>query len=63
MTLGEWVDNEGLKFLILACIGLGGALSRSLLQRIDELGRKVDQLHDDMIRVKTRLGVKPHEAD
>jgi hypothetical protein len=63
MSLIEWINAEGLKVLILACIGMGGTLARSLLQRMDQLAQKVDQLHDDMIRVKTRLGVKPHEAD
>lgn len=62
MTVADWVDAEGIKFLVMAAIGMGGLLARQLLVRLDTIGRKVDDLHDDMIRVKHQLRIKNGDA-
>ena len=53
----EWVDQEGIKYLVAAVIGLGALLAKQVIGRLDRLATKVDDLHDDMIRVKHSLGI------
>jgi uncharacterized protein YxjI len=59
----EWVDAEGIKFLVMAAIGMGSLLAHQLLKRLDAIGEKVDDLHDDMIRVKQTLHIKSAKGD
>lgn len=57
MTINEWMHAEGVSYLVIAVISLCAYIGRMLVGRVDKLTHKVDQLHDDMLRVKTRLGV------
>lgn len=53
----EWIDAEGIKYLVGAVLAAGGLLGSRLLNQLDRLTGKVDELHGDMIRVKDRLGI------
>lgn len=55
--VNEWLDAEGIKYLVLAVIGLGGVIGRILLGRLDDMASRLETLHDDMVRVKTKLGI------
>lgn len=54
----DWIDQEGIKFLIGAVLAAGGLLGARLLRQLDTLTDKVNELHDDMIRVKHSLGIR-----
>ena len=60
--VSDWLDLEGTKYLVLAVIGLGGVIGKILVGKLDLLGDKVDKLHDDMVRVKMKLGLG-HNGD
>lgn len=59
----DWIDQEGIKFLVGAVLAAGGVLGGRLLKQLDRLSAKVDELHDDMIRVKHSLGIRNGGAD
>jgi hypothetical protein len=64
----DWIDQEGIKYLVGAVLAAGGLLGSRLLAQLDHLANTVDQLRGDMIRVKDRLGIdsgaaKHREAD
>jgi hypothetical protein len=63
VTIVQWIDGEGIKFLVMIAIGMGSILARQLLCRLDRISGKVDELHDDMIRVKQQLRIRPHDTD
>lgn len=55
----EWIDAEGTKYLIFSVIGLGGIIGKIMVGRLDALSGKLESLHDDMVRVKSKLGIGP----
>lgn len=55
--MNAWLDAEGVKYLVLAVIALGGMVGRILVNKLDAHGEKLDRLHDDMVRVKMKLGL------
>ncbi len=64
----DWIDQEGIKYLVGAVLAAVGLLGSRLLAQLDHLANTVDQLRGDMIRVKDRLCIdsgaaKHREAD
>lgn len=60
MTVAEWIHAEGVSYLVVAVLTMGGIIGRMLVRRLDQLTVKVDELHADMIRLKVRLEHATH---
>lgn len=60
MTVAEWIHAEGVSYLVVAVLTMGGIIGRMLVRRLDQLTVKVDELHADMIRLKVRLEHAAH---
>lgn len=54
----EFIESRGLELLVLGLVSILVWLFKELRSDVSGVRREVRGLHDDMIRVKTRLGIE-----